>query len=126
MRTTMTMRAALLLTALAVTGSVTGCEDGATAPNEDLQVASVQVNSAGPLVVGDTVRLSAEARAADGSVVLGRVASWAVDDPSVLELSGVGASVRVRAVAPGSTRVLATVSGVTGHAAVTVSGPWVT
>ena len=123
MKTT-TMRAALLIGAL-LTGSTTACEDS-VAPAQDRVVATVQIGGAGPLVVGDTLRLSAAPRDEDGEVVLGQVITWSAETPGVVELLHPGSTVLVRALGPGTTRVIASVDDVTGSAALTVTVPPIT
>jgi uncharacterized protein YjdB len=102
--------ALLILAALA-------CAD-ATRPAVDQPVASVTVlASTRSFLVGDTLRLSARALAADGSLLEGRSVSWSSSDSDVLQLSGTGLAT---AVAPGVATIRATVEGKTGTVDVAV------
>ncbi|HYW29913.1 MAG TPA: Ig-like domain-containing protein [Gemmatimonas sp.] len=74
---------------------------------------------AGPLQVGTTVALSAEARDARGALV-GRTVTWSTTDASVATVSATGT---LTAVGPGSVMVIATLDGRTGTLPVTVLPP---
>jgi Tol biopolymer transport system component/uncharacterized protein YjdB len=103
--------ALLILAALA-------CSD-ATRPVSEKHVASVTVvPSTYSFRVGDTLRVTARAMAADGSLLEGRPVSWASTDPEVLELSSTGLAT---AVAPGTASIRATIEGKTGSMDVVVN-----
>jgi outer membrane protein OmpA-like peptidoglycan-associated protein len=70
--------------------------------------------------VGATVRLAVQASDANGRPVGGKVITWADSAPGVATLGPGGV---VSAVANGTTRISATVEGVTGSALVTVALP---
>ena len=69
---------------------------------------------------GQTERFFATAYDADGNVLTGRAVTWASSDSMVAAVSTGGT---VSAVRPGTTRVSATVEGVSGSAKVLVYGP---
>ena len=94
------------------------CAD-ATRPVAEQHVASVTVVAAThSFAVGDTLRLSARALAADGSLLDGRPVSWSSSNADVLQLSSTGLAT---AVAPGAATVRATIDGKTGSVDVAVS-----
>ncbi|MFN9939410.1 MAG: Ig domain-containing protein, partial [bacterium] len=68
--------------------------------------------------MGGTAALAASPRTAAGAEVTGRTVSWNSGTPGVATVNAAGV---VTAVAPGSATVTATVDGVTGSAAVTVT-----
>ena len=108
------LRAASALLLLAAAA----CAD-ATRPVANQPVASVTVvASTHSFLVGDTLRLSARAHAADGSLLEGRSVSWSSSNSDVLQLSGTGFAT---AVAPGTARIRATIEGKTGSVDVAVS-----
>ncbi|HEX5973243.1 MAG TPA: Ig-like domain-containing protein [Gemmatimonadaceae bacterium] len=108
------LRAASALLILAAAA----CAD-ATRPVANQPVASVTVvATTRSFLVGDTLRLSARALAADGSLLEGRSVSWSSSDSDVLQLSGTGLAT---AVAPGAATIRATVDGKTGSVDVAVS-----
>lgn len=82
-------------------------------------VASVEVTPAAPTVEagGDTVRLTAIARDADGNVLPGRVPTWTSSDPAAATVATSGLATGV---APGATTVTATIEGQSGTTDVTV------
>jgi Domain of unknown function (DUF4382) len=84
-------------------------------------VATVQVtpDSLG-LAVGDSVGFQATARDAIGNVLTGRAVAWSVDSSVVQVLSSFTDYLIVRAVAPGTTLIRASVEGKAGSAKVTV------
>ena len=83
------------------------------------RVSKVAVSpAAATLVVGDTLRLEAVARDANGHAVAGAEFVWASSDTSVATVDGSGL---VTGVASGDTEISATSSGVTGSAAVQVT-----
>lgn len=77
-----------------------------------LSVASVS------LTVGETATLTAEAKAADGSVLEGRDIAWATENTDIATVSSGGV---ITAIAEGSTSVTATSEGVSTTAPVTVA-----
>lgn len=97
------------------------CSDGGPAAPARPVVASVRIlpdNRA--LVVGDTIALTAQALAADGSEISGRTADWATTDPTVVDIIS---GVRVVARAPGVATIKARVDGKIGEAEMTVTLP---
>ena len=90
-----------------------------TVPAANEPVASVTiVASTHSVVVGDTLRLSAHALAADGRLLENRPVSWSSTNSAVLQLSSSGLAT---AVAPGAATIRATVEGKTGTVDVAVS-----
>ena len=93
------------------------CAD-ATRPVPEKQVASVTVlASTNTFRVGDTLRVSARALAADGTLLEGRSVDWSSTKPEVLNLSGTGLA---SAIAPGTASIRATIEGKTGSLAIAV------
>ena len=116
---------------------VTGSESDATPPNETeiedapdeatrsttaaAPVASVTVTPAtGTLLVGDTLRLSAEAYDANGRVVAGAEFSWSSNNEAA---ATVDASGLVTGVAEGAATITATTGSVQGSSGITVAKP---
>ena len=94
------------------------CAD-ATRPVPEQPVASVTVlASTHTFRVGDTLRVSARALAADGRPLEGRPVGWSSSNPEVLQLSGTGLAT---AVAPGTASIRATIEGKTGSVDVVVN-----
>jgi len=94
------------------------CAD-ATRPVTKQPVASVAVvATTRSFLVGDTLRLSARALAADGSLLERRSVSWSSSNPDVLQVSSTGL---VTAVAPGAAVIRATIEGKTGSVDIAVS-----
>jgi TolB protein len=94
------------------------CAD-ATRPVVEQPVATVTVvASIRSLAVGDTLRLSARALAADGSLLEGRTVSWSSSNPDVLQLSSAGLAT---AIAPGAATIDAIIEGKKGSVDVGVS-----
>jgi uncharacterized protein YjdB len=101
-----------------VTATVDGVTGAATVVVTELPVANVQVTPSSPsLWVGETQRMTATARAESGEIVGGAV-MWASSDRAVAEVSADGL---VKANAPGTATITATVRGVDGSTLVTVS-----
>ncbi|MGH7628197.1 MAG: Ig-like domain-containing protein [Gemmatimonadales bacterium] len=99
-----------------VTGPVTDAPPDEAGPRP---VASVVVTPAEDiLIVGETVRLVAEIRAEDGTVLTGRPVSWTTSDPDVAEVDP--ASGLVLAAGPGEATITATSETVEGSAALGV------
>lgn len=114
----MTKRIMLLAAAL----MMAACSDSPTA-TEDLSVASVHLGPATvSMEVGDTIRLTAQARTADGRVLAVPIA-WETSDPQRAVLAVQGASARVDALRSGAAIVTATAGGKSGEAAVSVRNP---
>ena len=85
------------------------------------EVSAVAISpAADTLVVGDTLRLAAEATDANGHTVAEAEFEWASSDTSVVRVDGSGL---VTGVAAGEAEITATSSGVTGRAQVTVVAP---
>jgi hypothetical protein len=72
------------------------------------------------LLVGGTQQLTATARDASGNTLTGRAVTWSTSNASIATISSTGL---VTAVAAGSATLTATVEGVQGMAAITVSSP---
>jgi len=104
------------------TGLVFAAAEGRTA-NATVTVRSptvtrVEVSPASvSFSAGETGDLTATVRDSAGTALSGRVVEWRSGDNTVAVVSNVG---RVRALAPGSTAISATVDGVIGSAVVTV------
>src|SRR5439155_25440316 len=82
-------------------------------------VASVTVTPPAPtVVVAGTVQLTATTKDANGSVLTGRVVTWASGNPAVATVSATGV---VTGVAQGQGTITATSEGKQGRAAVTVT-----
>jgi hypothetical protein len=93
-----------------------------TVGDANAPVASVRiVPDTATLAVGDTTALTAVARDAIGNVLAGRSVSWSFDHNLVAELSHFGDLIIIRAIAPGTSFVTATVEGMQGSAR--VKGP---
>jgi len=72
-------------------------------------------------IVGDSSGAHANLFNANGSSLYNRAVTWAVADPTIVQITGqYGQSVILRAKAPGTTTLSATSEGVTGTRAVTV------
>ena len=69
------------------------------------------------LLAGDTLRLAAEARDANGHAVAGQDISWASSDTAVAAVDDAGL---VTGIGAGEAEVTATASGITGPAEITV------
>jgi serine/threonine protein kinase len=88
-------------------------------PDTDAAVASVRLNPAAlALTEGEVGSLSATALDASGRRLSGRRVSWSVADPTVASVSADG---QVRALAPGTTEVVATIDSRSARASVTVT-----
>lgn len=82
-------------------------------------VASVRiVPDTATLAVGDTTALTAVPKDAIGNVLEGRTVTWSFDPALVSELSHFGSLIIIRAIAPGTSLVTATVEGKQGSARV--------
>lgn len=82
-------------------------------------VASVRiVPDTATLAVGDTTAFTAVAKDAIGNVLEGRAVSWSFDPALVSELSHFGSLIIIRAIAPGTSTLTATVEGKQGTARV--------
>ena len=90
-----------------------------TTPPAPAKVATVEVAPASAsLVVGATQQLAATPKDASGNALTGRTTSWTSSASTIASISAAGL---VTAVAPGSATMTATIDGVTGTAAVTVT-----
>ena len=69
------------------------------------------------LEIGDSVQFQATARTADGEVVAGKVAAWSSSDPGIAQVRPNGWA---RALAVGTSSILATIDGVRGEATLSV------
>ncbi|HEV8149637.1 MAG TPA: Ig-like domain-containing protein, partial [Gemmatimonadales bacterium] len=87
-------------------------------PPPPLGVATVEVAPSSPSVIqGDTLRLTATAKTASGTVLSGKTASWSSSNAAVATVSSLGT---VTGVTPGNATITATVEGKTGSAQVKV------
>ena len=117
--------AAGLVTAVAGGGpvTITATSEGKSGTSAvtvtTVPVATVEVTPAAPTIEagGDTVRLTAVAKDADGNVLSGRVPTWTTSDAAAATVASSGL---VTGVAPGATTVTATIEGQTGTSSVTV------
>lgn len=73
------------------------------------------------LLVGDTVRLTAQAYTAGGEPLSGMAVSWTNRTPGLATLAGEGSTVRLTATGEGTALVSAAVGGKTGEASITIS-----
>ncbi len=104
----------LLLSAVAV---LSACKSNPTGPT----VTEVTVTPPSAVItVGGTQQFSAAAKDAGGTAVSGVTVTWASSDTQVATVSDAGL---VTAMAAGQAAITATISGVAGSAAVTVSTP---
>lgn len=81
-------------------------------------VASVAVSLASSMFIGGTQGAAAAARDASGGAIVGRAITWSSSTPAVATINSNGTIVGVAA---GSTTIGATIDGVTGGAALTVT-----
>ena len=101
--------------------AATGSVSGTAAVTVAQRVTAVSVTPpADTLVMGDVVRLMAEAADANGHAVAEAEFSWASSDRSVAAVDATGL---VTGVGTGEAVVTATASGITGHAALKVVAP---
>ena len=115
------------LMVLCLTGSVTGCGGGSDSvgpsgpPAPAPTVASVVVTPATTTfaTAGETVQLRASAFEANGNMISGKTFTWSSSSMSVATVSSSGL---VTAVANGSATISAATDGVTGTAAINVTG----
>ena len=88
----------------------------------DLKVAQVVVApDARVLSVGDTMRLTAFPRTADGTLLGGVPIGWTSDDPTIADVSGNGIFAKVEAKRAGMTKIRASSEGKIGEVTVTVT-----
>lgn len=113
-----------LVTAVAVgTATITALSEGrsaqATIHVTPQPVATVEVAPASASVVaGDTIRLQATTRAADGDVLGGRPITWATSDGGIATVSGTGL---VDGIAAGTATITATAEGQSATATIAVT-----
>jgi uncharacterized protein YjdB len=101
-----------------VRATVEGIDGEATVSVSRKPVVTVDVSPQAPeLVVGETMQLTATARAADGSPLEGRSVSWSSSNPGVVS---VGAEGLANAIGVGAAVVTALIEGKSGDATVTV------
>ena len=106
--------------ALFMASAVIGCSEvDPTLPVHE--VTQVEVQPENPvLAVGDTLRLTAYAKAADGTVLGGQLIGWENQNDSVVSVSANGGVARVVAHRPGTALVRATARGKSGVITITV------
>jgi hypothetical protein len=112
----------LRFTAIAALGiSVAACTDGgAASPRRVLTAVSVSLEAVS-IEVGQTMTATIAAFDQDGAPITSHAPDWSSDAPAVARIDP--ASGRVLALAPGTTRIVAIVSGVVGERVVTVVNP---
>lgn len=114
------MRGRWILLAAAMVWAA-GCDSDTTGPQQP-QVATVEVAPAGvTLRVGDTLRVSAVAKAKDGAVMTGLQVAWASLSEAHASVQGQGATALVTALQAGPVTVAATVQGKMGTAALSIA-----
>lgn len=110
--------------AATITATSEGKSGTATVTVSAVPVATVTVSPATPSVtVGQTAQLTATPKDANGSVLVGRVVTWASGNAAVATVSSSGL---VTGVTAGSDTITATSEGKSGTAAITVTAPSVT
>ena len=98
-----------------------GSASGSAAVTVAQSVSAVVVTPAvDTLLAGDTLRLAAEAKDANGHAVAGQDISWASSDTAVAAVDDAGL---VTGIGAGEAEVTATASGITGPAEITVVAP---
>jgi hypothetical protein len=111
---------ALLLAAVMAT-ILAGCGDSPSGPPPPPAVASVTIEPATPgLVTGQSMQLTATARAADGTAISGKQFTWATQNGTVASVSTTGFVIGLSA---GTAVITAGVDGRTGQTTVTVVDP---
>lgn len=108
--------AAWRILALTLT-AVVGCADGGTTAPGPMPYTVTVTPETGVLAPGDVVLVDVTLRDDRGRVVTGPTFTLSTDDPTVAVMDGSG---RIRAVAPGVTRLRASVPGLEGWARVEV------
>jgi uncharacterized protein YjdB len=109
---------ALTIGSTTISATASGISGSLTLRVLSTPVASVSLSPASATVaIGQAVQLSATAKDASGTVLVGRPATWASSAASIATVDTGGT---VRGVATGSASVTATVETVTGSAAITV------
>jgi uncharacterized protein YjdB len=90
-----------------------------TVADPNAPVASVQIEpDTATIPVGDTTGLRAVARDAIGNVIEGRTVTWTFDQNLLADIGHFGNVLIIRALAPGTSTVTATVEGKQGSARV--------
>jgi hypothetical protein len=96
------------------------CDSSPSGPAEPV-VASVTITPSDPAIVaGQTVQLTATARAADGTTIPGKTFTWQSQNAAVASVSGSGLVTGVQA---GTATVSASVDGRSGQVTVVVTAP---
>ena len=104
-----------------INASYSGLAATAVATVGDIAVASLEVSpSAASLAANGQVTLTATARAADGSILVGRGVTWTSSNPTVATVAATG---NVTAVGSGSVTIQASVEGRTASANISVASP---
>ena len=98
--------------------SLSGCSGDGLEPGEGVVDTVVVVPAVATVAVGASFTLAAEARDADNTLLSGRRAFWAAEDPAIALVSADG---RVTARRVGSVKVAASIEGKSGMATVTVT-----
>ena len=115
----MLARMRLALLGLASLTALSGCGGGSVSAGDVLVVAQVEITPPDvELVAGRTQQLQATPKTSSGISVPNRQVTWSSDD---LGIASVSTSGMVTAVAPGDTRINATVDGVKGSTQVSIT-----
>jgi hypothetical protein len=108
------------MAAVAVATILGGCGDSPSGP-PPLVVASVTIEPADPgIITGQTVQLTATARAADGTAIPGKQFTWVTQNGTVASVSTTGFVIGLSA---GTAVITASVDGRTGQVTVAVVDP---
>jgi hypothetical protein len=110
---------AQLTIGLADTAVVVDTAASGEPPAPAVSLVSVSPSSTS-IQVGDSIRLTATAKAADGATVSGLTFAWTSSNPGVATVTSAGV---VRGLVAGSVTVTASAQGVSGRAAVAVTAP---
>jgi uncharacterized protein YjdB len=104
-----------------ITAAIEGKTGTATISVTARPAASVEVRpGTASLIVGQSVQFTATVKAADGTVLPGRIVSWVVDPEAVARVSGTGL---VSGLVAGTATLTAMNDGVKGTASLTVTAP---
>jgi hypothetical protein len=105
--------------AASITATSEGRSGTASADVRAPPVATVEIGPVpGPIIAGQSVQLTATARAANGTTIQGKTFAWSSSNAAILQVSNTGLATGV---APGQATVSASVDNVTGNLNVTVA-----
>jgi len=109
----------LLVPALLLGVALSACSGGSDSANGPTRVATVDVTPVTVNIqVGATQQLAAAPRNSSGALVAGKTATWSTSSAAVATVDATGL---VRGIGAGSTTISATVDGMSGSSAVTVT-----